>query len=91
MIHFLHRLMADEAGSEAIIGPLIGGVFSLASSLFGKSEPAPAPAAIPEPAPAPVADDEAIRRNRRRQLASLAAQRGRSSTNNTNEAEKLGG
>lgn len=67
--------------------------FGLAGALFGKtgSKKKAEPAPEPEKQTMPMADDEAVRRARKRSIAAQMKRSGRSSTMLSNDSETLGG
>lgn len=74
--------------------PFVAPVFGLsglaAATILGKKDKPVTPA--PAPAPTmPIADDEAVRRAKRRSIAMQLARGGRSSTILTGDGDKLGG
>lgn len=74
---------------------ILNATFGLAGILgkpFGSSKKKPAAtAAAPGPVVMPLADDEAIRRSRRKSLASMLNRGGRNSTMLTADSDTLGG
>ena len=86
--------MADPVSifsAASAIGSLLGGAGSLFSSVKKPDKPAPLP--VPkEPTVMPVADDEASKRARARQLSAVRQRSGRESTILSDfGSEKLGG
>lgn len=67
------------------------GAFGLAKGLIGKKKKKAAPA-VEAPAPVmPMADDEAVKRARKRSIAAQMGRRGRDSTILTDSSDRLGG